>query len=130
MMYSEFCKLLGNEYTISMDEYKMIEYVYTWSPLIKNYGGKEQIVEMYKCYGIELIKQLIPACKLVETREKVLERCKKAHETCDKYQKIATMLDEIKENSDIYWQKASELADEQADCIEDIDKIDKEFEID
>ena len=129
-MYSEFCKLVGDEYTISMDEYKLIEYVYTWSPLVKNCGGKEQIVEMYKCFGIELIRQLVPACKLVETKEKVLARCEKAHEMCEKYQKIASALDELSENSEVYWQKASEFIDEQTDCITDIEKIDKEFVID
>lgn len=130
MMYSEFCKLVGDEYTISRDEYQLIEYVYTWSPLIKNYGGKEQIVEMYKCFGIELIQQLIPACKLAETKEKISERCKKAHEMCEKYQKIASALDELSEDSEVYWKKASEFVDEQAQCIEDIERIDKEFVID
>lgn len=129
MMYNEFCEMVGSNYTISMDDYKLIEYVYTWSPLINNYGGKQEIVDMYKCFGIELIRQLIPACKLAETKEKLDAKCKKAHEMCVKYQKIAAAMDELSEDSDAYWKKASEFIDEQIDCINKIDEIDKKFEI-
>lgn len=129
MMYNEFCELLGDGWTISMDDYKLIEYVYTWSPLIPDFLGKKRIVELFEFGGMQLIRQLVPACKIAETKEKLSKRCEKAHEICDKYQNIAAALDELSEDSDAYWKKASEFIDEQVDCINKMDEMDKEFEI-
>lgn len=130
MMYSEFCEMLGNSQKISMNDYKLIEFVYTWSPLIPEYDGKKEIVRLFELGGMELIRQLIPACRLIQTKEKLQQRFDKTYEKCESYQTIAGQLDKLHEDSSKYWEKSRELIDEMSEILTDMDQIDKEFEID
>lgn len=123
MMYNEFCKMLGNGQTVSMDDYKKIEFVYTWSKLIPNFGGKEKIVELFKVGGMELIENLIPAAKIDQQIELEENYITNIQETVEKYQKIATELDELSENSDTYWEKAGELLDKELDEMEKLEDL-------
>lgn len=127
MMYSEFMELCGKGWTVSDEEYKLIEFVYTWSPIVPDVDGKEEIVRLFQMGGMKLIEQLVPACRLAYTKAEVEKRFQIAQERYDKYQTIARMLDELSENSESYWEKASEYLDEMCDCMTDLDKINEEF---
>lgn len=122
MMYSEFRDRVG--YDIPMDDYKKIEFVYMYSPIV---GNKDEIVRLFEFGGMELITQLIPACRINETLWKVEARFDKAKLDGDRYQKIATMLDEMNEDSDKYWEKVTECMDILRECNEDRSALYKEF---
>lgn len=129
MMYDEFCELLGDGWTISMEDYKKIEFVYTWSKLIPDFGGKQKIVELFKVGGMELIENLIPAAKLNKEIAWNEQKFNKLSEDVEKYQKIGTALDELCEDSVKYWEKSKQLIDEMCDVMELIDYYNSEFEI-
>lgn len=57
MMKEEFEKLVGEE--VSSRDYVKIEYVYTWSPLIDNVNGKQQIAMLYKACGMPIINLML-----------------------------------------------------------------------
>ena len=44
--------------TINEEDWKLVNFVYTWHPNIKDVGGKDQIADIYKVGGIELIKDM------------------------------------------------------------------------
>lgn len=54
---------------VSTEDYRLIEYVYQWHPLIPNNGGKEKIAEIWKVGGMELIRDMIPTAKKAEESE-------------------------------------------------------------
>ncbi|MBO7672249.1 hypothetical protein J6S88_02445 [bacterium] len=123
MMYNEFCEMLGDGWTVSMDDYKKIEFVYTWSKLIPDFLGKKKIVELFKVGGMELIENLIPAAKIDQQIELEENYIANIQTKVEKYQKIATELDELSENSDVYWEKASELLDKELDEMEKLEDL-------
>lgn len=61
MMKHEFEEKLGSKVTES--EYKDIEFVYTFHPVISNTEGKTQIAKLYELGGIRLIKDMIPTAR-------------------------------------------------------------------
>lgn len=128
-MYSEFSKMLSNGQTVSMDDYKKIEFVYNWSKLIPDFGGKEKIVELFELGGMELIENLIPAARLNKEIEYYQQKFDRLSEKVDKYQKIAIELDELSENSDKYWGKARQIIDEMGDMMQLIDNLNEKFEV-
>ena len=69
MMKSEFDILVGKD--IPLEEYKLIEFVYTWHP---SNLSKEATASLYKEFGISLFKDMEPrairAQVLVETIRK------------------------------------------------------------
>ena len=122
MMYSEFRDRVG--YDIPMDDYKKIEFVYMYSPIV---GNKDEIVRLFEFGGMELIVQLIPACRIYATLEKVEARYNRVVSDGDKYQKIAVLLDELDEDSDKYWSKVTECIEEMREYTEDKKQLYKEF---
>lgn len=56
MMKCEFEKLIGKE--VSCEDYGIIDYVYTWHPVISNTNGKQQMADIYKIGGMLLIKDM------------------------------------------------------------------------
>lgn len=137
MMYDEFCKMLDNGQTISMEDYKKIEFVYTWSELIPNYGGKQKIVELFKFGGMELIEKLIPSAKIdkliYEKRQiadKTMERCQKLLDVCQKFDEVMYEFNNCFEISDTLWNKNNELLDISCQAMEDIEQLEKEYKID
>lgn len=54
MMKQEFEQLVGRE--VSPREYEIIEKVYTWHPAINETDGKGQIAQLYKDFGISVIR--------------------------------------------------------------------------
>ena len=129
-MYEEFCRMLGNGQTILMDDYKKIEFVYTWSKLIPDFNGKQKIVELFKFGGMELIENLIPAAKLNKEIALNQQKFNKLSADVEKYQKIGTTLDELGEASNKYWNKSKQLLGEMCETMELIDYYNSEFEID
>lgn len=52
--------------SVTDEEYKEIEYVYTWHPAISETAGKEQIASIYKAGGILVIKGMKELAKMME----------------------------------------------------------------
>lgn len=68
MLKSEFETMVQEykeveDYHISDELYKTIEYVYTWHPAISDTVGKRQIVHLYCEFGYEFIKKMVPAAE-------------------------------------------------------------------
>lgn len=57
MLKEEFETLIGSE--VSPEDYKKIEFVYQWHPMIGNVGGKQQIANIYLAGGMEVIKDMM-----------------------------------------------------------------------
>lgn len=64
MMKDEFEKRIGK--TVSADEYRKIEYVYTFHPLLEDVGGKDQIASLYLIGGMRLINDMMPTAEKAE----------------------------------------------------------------
>ena len=65
MTKQEFEKRIGAE--ISQKDYSIVEHVYTWHPSISEVEGKEQIAELYKSFGMPIIKNMMEAANYAET---------------------------------------------------------------
>lgn len=78
------CKRIDPNYDgskLSEDEYKMIEYVYTWYPTISEVSGKEQIANLYMSLGFCIIQDMYSrACEIEQldtTHNKLLQELKR-----------------------------------------------------
>lgn len=40
------------ESTVSDEDYKLIEFVYQFHPVIRNVSGKDEVAELYKSFGM------------------------------------------------------------------------------
>lgn len=136
-MYEEFCRMLGNGQTISMDDYKKIEFVYTNCDLIPNFGGKQKIVELYQFGGMELIEKLIPAAKVDQQIEVLQYTCNYKSEVlskmlniCEQFDEIAYEIDDYKSISQKLWKGHGELLEELAELMEELDSYRQSYEID
>ena len=58
MNKQEFEEKIGG--LISVEQYRDIEFVYTWHPSVLNVNGKEMIAQLYKLGGMRLIKDMMP----------------------------------------------------------------------
>ena len=56
MMKSEFEERISA--TVTPEDYKLIEKVYTYHPIIPEVGGKDKIAEIYKVGGMRLIRDM------------------------------------------------------------------------
>lgn len=68
MMKQEFEALVGK--TVPEAEYKVIEYVYTWHPSIKDTEGKKQMEVLYSQFGMGIIKGMVPVAQKMEELDK------------------------------------------------------------
>lgn len=127
MMKNEFEWRIGRE--IPMDEYKLIEFVYTWSPIISDYNGKDEIVRLFEVGGMELIEQLVPAAKIAQTKERLIVEIDKIQSKVEKYQTIAEKLDDLSEDSSDYWEKSSKLLDKECDLMDEIENLKAQFKV-
>ena len=72
MNKNEFEQRIGK--TVNQSEYEIIEKVYTWHPAISNVSGKDQIADLYKNFGMSVIRGMVPvADKMIEIDEKKRE---------------------------------------------------------
>lgn len=54
----------------SNENYKTIEYVYTWHPIIDNVNGKYQIALLYIHFGMKFINTMVPLAQKAEELDK------------------------------------------------------------
>lgn len=76
MMKEEFLEIAGIK-KISEEEYSLIEFVYTFHPLISETQGKEQVAFLYKNFGSGIFKEMeakAVAAQKVESKIFELER--------------------------------------------------------
>ena len=121
MMKEEFEKLVGKK--VSNTDYEIIEKVYVWHPSITATNGKKQISDIYKKYGMLVVKAMLEAAEIMESidrqemilknklaelknrRETVIsgdlnfELCRKAvyeaHEDTEDYKEFEKMLEKL-----------------------------------
>lgn len=60
MTKQEFESRLDGGKTVTDEQYKIIEYVYTYYPAISNLMGKDQIAMLYDMFGMTVIKDMFP----------------------------------------------------------------------
>ena len=46
------------ESTVSDEDYKLIEFVYQFHPVIRNVSGKDEVAELYKSFGMALFRDM------------------------------------------------------------------------
>lgn len=44
------------ESTVSDEDYKLIEFVYQFHPVIRNVSGKDEVAELYKSFGMAYLQ--------------------------------------------------------------------------
>lgn len=72
MTKQEFEVLLTGEKTVTDEQYKVIEYVYTYYPAISDITGKDQIALLYDVFGMTIIKDMYPRAHRADVLEKEL----------------------------------------------------------
>ena len=75
MTKQEFEKRIGAE--ISQKDYSIVEHVYTWHPSISEVEGKEQIAELYKSFGMPIIKNMMEAANYAETLDREMAQAQR-----------------------------------------------------
>ena len=79
----------GKEPNISDNDYKIIEYVYTWHPCIDSVRGKEQIAYLFSEFGFRIIEDMLATANMAESAEKEMLAAREAYEAAvKKYQKL------------------------------------------
>nr|WP_288829786.1 hypothetical protein [uncultured Clostridium sp.] len=74
MMKQEFEKLIHAE--IGDEDYRTIEYVYTWYPTISETGGKDQIAMLYTLFGMPIIEDMVERAGKMENLDKDLHKAR------------------------------------------------------
>ena len=85
MTRQEFEQRLG--WSVSENEYRNIETVYTFHPSISETAGKDQITYLYKTFGMRIIEDMLPTAE----QSKVLEE-----QIRDSKIRLDVLLDEYK----------------------------------
>ena len=67
MMREEFEKLVGEN--VSNEEYRIIDYVYTWHPSISGTEGKQQMAYLYTNFGMAVINAMVEGADIAEGLE-------------------------------------------------------------
>ena len=102
MLKYEFEKILGKN--VGDEEYKLIEYIYMYHPLIPEVDGKKKIVEYYKLGGMTLMYDMKPTADKAKEHEIKIQKLKfeiqRLREEIDKenYEFGAYVLGDRKEN--------------------------------
>jgi hypothetical protein len=61
MMKAEFEAMIGK--SVTDEEYKVIEAVYTWHPAINDTTGKDQMKTLYTQFGFGVIRGMLPVAE-------------------------------------------------------------------
>lgn len=64
MMKAEFEAMIGK--SVTDEEYKVIEAVYTWHPAINDTTGKDQMKTLYTQFGFGVIRGMLPVAEKME----------------------------------------------------------------
>lgn len=67
MMKEEFEQRIGQ--AVSDSDYKVIEAVYTYLPVIDNVLGKDQIATIYKSGGMRIMRDMLPTAEQAKQLE-------------------------------------------------------------
>ena len=79
MMKEEFMEL-ANVKDIPAEDYQLIEFIYTWHPLIKDTTGKLQVAGLYENFGISIFKEMLPKAQEARDLESKLSEAMKVVE--------------------------------------------------
>lgn len=64
------------ESTVSDEDYKLIEFVYQFHPVIRNVSGKDEVAELYKSFGMALFRDMEPRAKKTKEVEEKMTSCR------------------------------------------------------
>ena len=78
MTKQEFEKIIGEE--ISQEDYSIVDHVYTWHPSISNVEGKDEIADLYKKFGMPIIKNMTEVANYMESLDKELRQARRVIE--------------------------------------------------
>lgn len=59
------------ERTVTDEQYKVIEEVYMWHPSIRNTSGKDEVVELYKSFGMTIFHDMLPRAKKAHVNQEI-----------------------------------------------------------
>lgn len=79
-MTKEEFKKAANIEEITEAEYKIVEYVYTWSPLISETEGKQQVALLYNTFGIAIFKDMTERAEKAEKIENEMRKARMEYE--------------------------------------------------
>lgn len=82
MMQCEFEELTGC--TVTPGDYRLIELVYEYNPVIKGKNPKKVIAELYKIGGMPLIKQMYPTAEKGFALYQAMEKSRAIYEEARK----------------------------------------------
>lgn len=80
---------------VSDEDYKLIEFVYQWHPVIRNVSGKDEVAELYKSFGMALFRDMEPRAKKAKEVEEKMTSCRLEIETLTEL--LATRKEEMKD---------------------------------
>lgn len=83
------------ESTVSDEDYKLIEFVYQFHPVIRNVSGKDEVAELYKSFGMTLFRDMEPRAKKAKEVEEKMTSCRLEIETLTEL--LATRKAEMKD---------------------------------
>lgn len=66
---------------VSDEDYKLIEFIYQWHPVIRNVSGKDEVAELYKSFGMALFRDMEPRAKKAKEVEEQMTSCRLEIET-------------------------------------------------
>ena len=89
--------------TVSGDDYKLIEYVYTYHPSISDTEGKRQVALLYHEFGIQIFKDMEAAATANQVLESTIRK------TRAELQKLLIYFEGIPEPTAIGFVKSIEL---------------------
>lgn len=80
---------------VSDEDYKLIEFIYQWHPVIRNVSGKDEVAELYKSFGMALFRDMEPRAKKTKEVEEQMTSCRLEIETLTEL--LATRKEEMKD---------------------------------
>lgn len=83
------------ESTVSDEDYKLIEFVYQFHPVIRNVSGKDEVAELYKSFGMALFRDMEPRAKKAKEVKEKMTSCRLEIETLTEL--LATRKAEMKD---------------------------------
>lgn len=128
MMHEEFTTLVGKD--VSLDEYSVIEKVYTWHPSISATEGKKQIAMLYKEFGMAVINAMIETADIAQSIDSE-ERCAVTKLNAIKERRIAVQNGNIQfekcRNDICEWHRDSNSSEEYENVLS---KLMKKYNVD
>ncbi len=64
----------GEKAGISDNDYRSVEFVYTWHPAISEVNGKDQIAKIYVDFGMSIISDMVSRSHIMREKETELMR--------------------------------------------------------